>query len=267
MTRTHCRQLLGVDRLAVRRRRGARGGTLYYAPARPMAVPSRVSRARVQGVAVGRRLALASAPPVLPSAEADFEAQRTLPRRSPPRTAPARSIGTGRASSSDRASRRTTCRRYRRWRWRPRSRTIRGGGFDAYARALESAGQELARWGMPEPRAMAALAALLESSVRYVGGAPGDVAALVRLAFAGSLALTTGYARRAHDELAQLRRAGAAAALARPARRDRAPPRGAQALPRHDRHASSPRLARRGSARSSTRPRTWSARPSSRCGG
>lgn len=70
---------------------------------------------------------------------------------------------------------------------------IRGGGFDAYAHALEQAGQELARWGMPEARALAALAALLETSARYAAPT-GDAAALVRLALTGSLALTTGYA-------------------------------------------------------------------------
>lgn len=72
---------------------------------------------------------------------------------------------------------------------------VRAASFDAYALALERAGQDLALRGMPEPRAMAALAAQLESSLPYVVGERADAlaAALVRLTFAGCLSLTAGY--------------------------------------------------------------------------
>lgn len=72
---------------------------------------------------------------------------------------------------------------------------IRTGNFDTYAVALEGAGQTLARLGMPETRAMAALAAQLESSLPYVVSEPAGelAAALVRLTFAGGLSLTAGY--------------------------------------------------------------------------
>ena len=161
-----------------------------------MAVPSKgVDRQRAQGVAVGRRLALASAPPVLPSAAADFEAQRTLPRTLDRLEEHSGEIHRDWSAQLERQGfTPDDVRAVSALALAPAIAHIRGGGFDAYARALESAGQELARWGMPEPRAMAALEALLESSVRHVGGAPGDAATLVRLAFAGSLALTTGYA-------------------------------------------------------------------------
>jgi len=66
--------------------------------------------------------------------------------------------------------------------------------FDAYALALERAGEALALRGMPETRAMAALAAQLESSLPYVSEPAGELAAaLVRLTFAGGLSLTAGY--------------------------------------------------------------------------
>jgi signal transduction histidine kinase len=71
-------------------------------------------------------------------------------------------------------------------------RAIRAGGVDAYTAALEAAGQDLARQGVPEPRVLAALGAQLESSLPCASG-PGELAALVRLAFAGALSLTAGY--------------------------------------------------------------------------
>ena len=70
---------------------------------------------------------------------------------------------------------------------------VRTASFDAYALALEQAGQTLALRGMPETRAMAAHAARLESSLPYVSEPAGELAALVRLAFAGGLSLTAGY--------------------------------------------------------------------------
>jgi signal transduction histidine kinase len=71
---------------------------------------------------------------------------------------------------------------------------VRTANFDAYALALERAGQTLALRGMPETRAMAALAARLESSLPYVSEPGGELAAaLVRLTFAGGLSLTAGY--------------------------------------------------------------------------
>ena len=78
--------------------------------------------------------------------------------------------------------------------YRPQTRT---GSFESYALALESAGQALARRGMPEPRAVAALAVQLESGLPYLVQEPmGETAAaLVRFAFAGGLSLTAGYSR------------------------------------------------------------------------
>jgi signal transduction histidine kinase len=71
---------------------------------------------------------------------------------------------------------------------------IRNGGLDRYTLALERAGQELARRGIPETRAMAALAVQVESALPHAVAEPaGELAALVRIAFAGSVALTTGY--------------------------------------------------------------------------
>ena len=72
---------------------------------------------------------------------------------------------------------------------------IRTGSFESYALALESAGQALARQGMPEARAMAALAAQLESALPYLIRDPVSepAAALVRFAFAGGMSLTAGY--------------------------------------------------------------------------
>lgn len=72
---------------------------------------------------------------------------------------------------------------------------VRTSSFDAYALALERAGQSLATRGMPEARAMAALSAQLESSLPYVVSDPAGelAAALVRLTFAGGLSLTAGY--------------------------------------------------------------------------
>jgi signal transduction histidine kinase len=74
---------------------------------------------------------------------------------------------------------------------------IRTGSFETYALALESAGQALARSGMPEARAVAALGVQLESALPYlIGGPIGEAAAaLVRLAFVGSLSLIAGYSR------------------------------------------------------------------------
>lgn len=160
-----------------------------------MAVPFKgTDSQRGQGVAVGRRLALAGAPPV-PSAGTDFEAQRTLPLTLNRLEEHSGQIHRDWSAGLERQGfTPDDLRAVAALALAPAIAHVRGGGFDAYARALESAGQELARWGMPEPRAMAALEALLESSVRHVGGAPGDAATLVRLAFAGSLALTTGYA-------------------------------------------------------------------------
>ena len=96
-------------------------------------------------------------------------------------------------------------------------------------------------------------------------GAGELAAALLRLTFAGSLALTAGYSTRADHELAELRRAGAASPLARSPRRDRPSPRRPEALPRNDRDGdlqgapgADPREARGGHGASS-------ARPSSRC--
>jgi signal transduction histidine kinase len=72
---------------------------------------------------------------------------------------------------------------------------VRASNFDAYALALERAGQSLATRGMPESRAMAALSAQLESSLPYVVSDPAGelAAALVRLTFAGGMSLTAGY--------------------------------------------------------------------------
>jgi signal transduction histidine kinase len=72
---------------------------------------------------------------------------------------------------------------------------IRSGSFENYALTLESAGQALARRGMPEMRAVAALAAQLESALPYLVREPVSepAAALVRFAFAGGLSLTAGY--------------------------------------------------------------------------
>jgi signal transduction histidine kinase len=71
---------------------------------------------------------------------------------------------------------------------------IRTGGLDLYTQALERAGQELARRGIPENRAMAALAAQVESALPHVlAEAAAELAVLVRIAFAGSVALTAGY--------------------------------------------------------------------------
>ncbi|PYQ38281.1 MAG: hypothetical protein DMF77_24565 [Acidobacteria bacterium] len=72
---------------------------------------------------------------------------------------------------------------------------IRTGSFEGYALALESAGQALARRGLPETRAMAALAAQLESALPFLVREPVSepAAALVRFAFAGGLSLTAGY--------------------------------------------------------------------------
>ena len=73
---------------------------------------------------------------------------------------------------------------------------IRSGSFESYALALESAGQALARTGMPEARAMAALAAQVESALPYLSREPvNEPTALVRFAFAGGLSLTAGYSR------------------------------------------------------------------------
>jgi len=74
----------------------------------------------------------------------------------------------------------------------PHARSIRTQGVEAYTAALESAGQALARRGVPEERALAALGAQLESALPCADK-PGDLAALVRLAFAGALSLTAGY--------------------------------------------------------------------------
>jgi signal transduction histidine kinase len=76
----------------------------------------------------------------------------------------------------------------------PHARAIRARGVDAYTAALEAAGQQLARRGVPEARVLAALGAQLESALPCAGGA-GELATLVRLAFTGALALTAGYAR------------------------------------------------------------------------
>lgn len=71
------------------------------------------------------------------------------------------------------------------------------GAFDAYARALERAGQLLATSGVPETQAMSALVAQLESCLPYLmtqNGKAGELAgALVRLTFTGGLALSAGY--------------------------------------------------------------------------
>jgi signal transduction histidine kinase len=72
---------------------------------------------------------------------------------------------------------------------------VRKARFEVYVLALERAGEALALKGVPETRAVAALAAQLESALPHVGGAPSELlaAALARLAFAGTLSLTTGY--------------------------------------------------------------------------
>jgi signal transduction histidine kinase len=74
---------------------------------------------------------------------------------------------------------------------------VRAGAWDRYALALERVGHDLARRGLPETEAMAALVAQLESALPYVvTGRPGELAAaLVRLTFAGGLSLTAGYSR------------------------------------------------------------------------
>lgn len=74
---------------------------------------------------------------------------------------------------------------------------VRNGRFDDYAAALEKAGQALARRGMPEARAVAALSAQLESvlSVLVREGGSDLAAAAARFAFAGGLSLMEGYAR------------------------------------------------------------------------
>jgi signal transduction histidine kinase len=78
--------------------------------------------------------------------------------------------------------------------YRPQVRT---GRFDDYAAALEAAGQALARRGMPEARAVAALSAQLESmlSVLVREGGSDFAPAAARFAFAGGLSLMEGYAR------------------------------------------------------------------------
>ena len=72
---------------------------------------------------------------------------------------------------------------------------VRAGKFDAFALALEREGHALAMRGMPENQAVGALFAQLESSLPYVftPGAGEMAAALVRLTFAGGLALAAGY--------------------------------------------------------------------------
>jgi signal transduction histidine kinase len=72
---------------------------------------------------------------------------------------------------------------------------VRAGRFEAIALALEREGHALALRGMPENQAVGALFAQLESSLPYVvsPGAEGMAAALVRLTFAGGLALAAGY--------------------------------------------------------------------------
>jgi signal transduction histidine kinase len=72
---------------------------------------------------------------------------------------------------------------------------VRAGRFDAFALALEREGHALAMRGMPENQAVGALFAQLESSLPYVftPGAGDMAAALVRLTFAGGLALAAGY--------------------------------------------------------------------------
>jgi len=69
---------------------------------------------------------------------------------------------------------------------------VRTGRFDSFALALEGVGQTLARSGMPEPRAVAALSVQVESSLSYVSTVDGG-AALARFAFAGALSLMAGY--------------------------------------------------------------------------
>ncbi len=73
---------------------------------------------------------------------------------------------------------------------------VRAGRFDALARALEREGHALAMRGMLENQALGALFELLECSLPYIvrEGAGDRAAALVRLTFAGGLALTAGYA-------------------------------------------------------------------------
>jgi signal transduction histidine kinase len=72
---------------------------------------------------------------------------------------------------------------------------VKARRFETFARSLEDAGQSLARKGMPEARAMAALSASLESALPHVpaeeGAAP--AAALTRLAFVAALSLMAGY--------------------------------------------------------------------------
>jgi signal transduction histidine kinase len=74
---------------------------------------------------------------------------------------------------------------------------VRARRFEDYAAALEKAGQALARRGMPEARAVAALSAELESmlSVLVPEGVSGVAAAAARFAFAGGLSLMEGYSR------------------------------------------------------------------------
>ena len=71
---------------------------------------------------------------------------------------------------------------------------VRAGKFDAFALALERQGHALAMRGMPEGQAVGGLFAQLETSLPYVDRGAGELAAaLLRLTFAGSLALTAGY--------------------------------------------------------------------------
>jgi signal transduction histidine kinase len=72
--------------------------------------------------------------------------------------------------------------------------SVRDHGFEAYAQAVERAGHDLAERGMPEERAMAALAAQLESALPHVVGTPEqDQSAVVRIALSASVALAAGY--------------------------------------------------------------------------
>jgi signal transduction histidine kinase len=75
---------------------------------------------------------------------------------------------------------------------------LRSGNFEAYILLLQSQGQALARRGVHEEHARAALFCHLESSLPYVVGEGESseelAAALVRLASIGALALSFGYA-------------------------------------------------------------------------
>jgi signal transduction histidine kinase len=70
---------------------------------------------------------------------------------------------------------------------------VKAGRFESFALALEETGQSLARSGMPETRAVAALSAYVESALPHLAAEDDGTAALTRFAFAGALSLMAGY--------------------------------------------------------------------------